>query len=134
MHLPPTCTSVCLSSRVNIEICLPDSLKMSSRSVRRTCRGCLHFSVSLAAWRHTPTWPGSQGICSNVIFIAAAIILWDYPCQVNLELEFYICAGSRCQYEPLANHRNFYTLQDGCAVVVRTSLPLPTFIRTWPSR
>lgn len=73
-------------------------------NVQQKCQthlqGCLHFSDLLAVKRHTSTWPGSQGICANVIFIAAAIILWDYPCQVHLELEFHICAGSRCLYEP----------------------------------
>lgn len=62
--------------------------------------GLFAFSDLLAVKRHTTTWPGSQGICADVIFIAAAIILWDYPCQVHLELEFHICAGSRCLYEP----------------------------------
>lgn len=88
---------------------------MSSRSVRRTCKAVCIFQTFWQGRDHTPTWPGSQGICTNVIFIATAIILLDNPCQVNLELEFYICAGSTCQYESLANQRHFYTLQDRCA-------------------
>lgn len=54
---------------------------MSCRSARHTCR----------AARRRALWPGS------VISFTAAISLWDYPCQVNLEPEFHICAGSCCQ-------------------------------------
>lgn len=56
---------------------------MSCRGARRTCG---------AAGRRALR-PGS------VIFLSAAISLWDYPCQVNLEPEFRICAGSCCQDE-----------------------------------
>lgn len=85
----------------------PQNVQQKRQTHLQGCFAFFFFRLLGSEGRLAPTWPGSQGICTNVIFIAAAIILWDYPCQVNLELEFYICAGSRCQYEPLANQRNF---------------------------
>lgn len=64
-----------------------------------------------------------------LLSIAAVIVLWDYPCQVDLVLEFHICPGSHCQYEP----EKFFTLRDGCAVVAITFPSLPPFIRMWPN-
>lgn len=48
---------------------------------------------------HSDLTRAHEEICANVIFMAAAVILWDYTCQVNIEQEFQISAGSRCQYE-----------------------------------
>lgn len=77
---------------------------MFSPSVRRTCR--------VVASSHPPPTDSFAGedtrsdlaraheeICANVIFMAAAVILLDYTCQVHFEQEFQISAGSRCQYE-----------------------------------
>lgn len=48
---------------------------------------------------HSDLARAHEEICTNVIFVAAAVILWDYTCQVNFEQEFQISAGSHCQYE-----------------------------------
>lgn len=44
----------------------------------------------------------TRRLCGCNFFVVAAIILWDYPCQVHLKLEFHICAGSCFQYEASA--------------------------------
>lgn len=113
LHAPAISLHVCSSSKVNAEIRLPDSLQMSCRSARRTCRAAPRRALR----------PGS------VIFFAAAIGLWDYPCQVNLEPEFHICSGSCCQDE---SEELLHSVRS-VAVAVTSRSPFP-FIRTWPGR
>lgn len=100
---------------------------MSSRRVRRTIGGCLHFLRLFWQWRHTLTiWHQAGGICTNVIFVAAAIILWVYPSKVNLELEFHICAGSHCQYEPFVRVGKFLPLARWMCCCSQSTFTLPS--------
>lgn len=68
--------------------------------VQRSTSSSVYQTASKCPAEVSDTPAGLFAFCANVIFIAAAIILWDYPRQVHLELEFHICAGSRCLYEP----------------------------------
>lgn len=80
------------------------------RSVYQTASECLapasdapaeplHPHSFAGEGTHSDLARAPEEICANVIFMAAAVILWDYTCQVNFEPEFQISADSRCQYE-----------------------------------
>lgn len=73
---------------------------MFSPSVRSTCR-VVAIPPHFFAGKDTQSdlARAHEEICANVIFMAAAVIPWDYTCQVNFQQEFQINAGSRCHYE-----------------------------------
>ena len=87
--------------------------------------GCIFSGFLRSEETHTlRPGPGRKGICTNVIFLAAAIILWDYPCQDNFGVS-YLRKAAAASLNLWQTTEMFTLSQDGC-VVFWTSLPPPS--------
>lgn len=111
MLLPFPCTS----SKVNMELHLPDSLQMSCRSARHTCRGCSET--------RTLTRLGYFPRCGHrVCGIIPARLIWSRS---------FISAPAAAAK---INQRGFLHSVRSASVAATSPLALFPFIRTWPGR
>lgn len=118
MHLPPRCGSAGVQRSTSSSVYQTASKCPAEVSDAPDLWGWLHF-FSLP-WQRGDTHtlrpgPGRKGICTNVIFIAAAIILWDYPCQDNFGVS-YLREAAAASLNLWRTTEMFTLSQDGCVV------------------